>query len=109
MQVISENMKPDIACGQWFCAIVPTIPIKLEARDNGHNVSIRLHLGVCGNNSGQGLVVEAVVPSLETFCTRLGFQVKDVVWHFQEGMELTEEAMSEPASEQFNNARFIRW
>lgn len=48
MQVISENMKPDIACGQWFCAIVPTIPIKLEARDNGHNVSIRLHLGMGG-------------------------------------------------------------
>src|SRR5579863_1298482 len=107
MQVSSENMKPDIACGQWFWALLPTIPILLEARDNGREVSIRLHLGVCGHTSGQGLVVEAVVPGLETFCTRLGFQVQDLVWHFREGEEVTEEGMSGPASEQVSHARII--
>lgn len=109
MQVNSENMKPDIAAGQWFTAMVPTIPIMLEARDHGRDVCIRLHLGNRGKTAGQGLVVEAVVPSLEAFCMHLGFQVKDVVWHFREGMELTEETRSEPSSERFNAVWFFGW
>ena len=45
MQVTGENMKPDSAAGQWFTAIVPTIPIMLEAQEHGRDVCIRLHLG----------------------------------------------------------------
>ena len=101
MQVNSENMKPDIAAGQWFTAMVPTIPIMLEARDHGRDVCILLHLGNRAKTVGQGLVVEAVVPRLETFCTQLGFQVKDVVWHYREGE--AEETRSERSVVGFPN------
>ena len=101
MLVTRENIKLDIAIGQWFRTMVPTIPIMLEARDHGRDVCICLQLGKGGNTDGQGLAVEAVVPSLETFCTQLGFLVKDVVWHYWEGV--AEETRSERSVVGFPN------